>query len=437
MGESVAHPPVCWEEVGDAQLTGPEIIHETDEKIIQIKSRIQAARDRQKSYTDLKRKSMDFQVGDRVMLKKCLSDESLVIPLDELRIDDKLHFVKEVVEIMDREIKQLKRSLIPIIKHTSTTEAEYIAMSGCCAQILWMRSQLSDYGFAFNKIPLYCDNRSAIAICCNNVQHRRSKHIDIRHHFIPEHVENGVVELYFLTTDSQLVDIFTKALPRERFEFYSRDLTTWLMRMFPLMLPQNLMIRYFHLLHGNLENQSWPLIEICASSDDNLDLKSCSKLYGIANLALQGGSESGADYNEYKISEANFNNLHPNDFEDLYLLHLQGKLNHLPRSDKVYLYNAVNLWIMNIVIRQHVGDLQLGIESYQTKLNLAEPRWDASDFLFKEDYTIVSKPRAVIYIDRNDQKKMLRENEVHKFSDGTLTRVLDKLDHMVKDFRLY
>ncbi|GKC89380.1 retrovirus-related pol polyprotein from transposon TNT 1-94 [Tanacetum coccineum] len=101
----------------------------------------------------------------------------------------------------------------------STTEAEYIAMSGCCAQILWMRSQLTDYGFVFNKIPLYYDNRSAIALCCNNVQHSRSKHIDIRHHFIREQVEKGVVELYFVTTDYQLADIFTKALPRERFEF--------------------------------------------------------------------------------------------------------------------------------------------------------------------------------------------------------------------------
>ncbi|GJS55670.1 retrovirus-related pol polyprotein from transposon TNT 1-94 [Tanacetum coccineum] len=98
-------------------------------------------------------------------------------------------------------------------------KAEYIAMSGCCAQILWMRSQLTDYGFVFNKIPLYCDNRSAIALCCNNVQHSRSKHIDIRHHFIREQVEKGVVELYFVTTDYQLADIFTKALPREWFEF--------------------------------------------------------------------------------------------------------------------------------------------------------------------------------------------------------------------------
>nr|GEW05671.1 hypothetical protein [Tanacetum cinerariifolium] len=104
--------PICWAEVGDAQLTGPEIIHETTKKIVQIKSKIQAARERKKSYADLKRKPMDFQVGDR----KCLSDESLVILLDELRIYDKLHFIEEPVDIMDREIKQLKRSRIPIIK---------------------------------------------------------------------------------------------------------------------------------------------------------------------------------------------------------------------------------------------------------------------------------------------------------------------------------
>ena len=101
----------------------------------------------------------------------------------------------------------------------SSTEAEYIAMSSCCAQILWMRSQLSDYGFEFNKIPLYCDNKSAIALSCNNVQHSRAKHIEIRHHFIREQVEKGVVELYFVRSEYQLADIFTKALPRERFEF--------------------------------------------------------------------------------------------------------------------------------------------------------------------------------------------------------------------------
>ncbi|GKC49288.1 retrovirus-related pol polyprotein from transposon TNT 1-94 [Tanacetum coccineum] len=101
----------------------------------------------------------------------------------------------------------------------SSTEAEYISLSGCCAQILWMRSQLTDYGFQFNKIPLYCDNKSAIALCCNNVQHSRAKHIDVRYHFIKEQVENGIVELYFVRTEYQLADIFTKPLPRERFNF--------------------------------------------------------------------------------------------------------------------------------------------------------------------------------------------------------------------------
>ncbi|GJS07648.1 retrovirus-related pol polyprotein from transposon TNT 1-94 [Tanacetum coccineum] len=101
----------------------------------------------------------------------------------------------------------------------SSTEAEYIALSGCCAQVLWMRSQLTDYGFGFNKIPMYCDNKSAIALCCNNVQHSRSKHIDIRFHFIKEHVENGVIELYFVNTEYQLADIFTKTLGRERIKF--------------------------------------------------------------------------------------------------------------------------------------------------------------------------------------------------------------------------
>ncbi|GJT10919.1 hypothetical protein Tco_0857961 [Tanacetum coccineum] len=144
-----------------------------------------------------------------------------------------------------------------------------------------------------------------------------------------------------------------------------------------------------------------------------------------------------ADYKEYKISEKDFKNLHPNDFEDLFLLNIQEKLNHLPKTDKTSLHTAVNMWIRNLVIRNRVGDLQLGIESYQTKINLERPNWDAADYYFKEDYTIVPKPRAVIYKDRNDQRKLMRLNEIHKFSDGTLTRVMEKLDHMVKDFHLF
>nr|GEW88176.1 putative reverse transcriptase domain, ribonuclease H-like domain, aspartic peptidase domain protein [Tanacetum cinerariifolium] len=164
--------PVCWSEAGDRQFTGPELIRETKEKIVQIKNRLLTARSRQKSYADVRRKPMEFEVGDMVMLnvspwkgvihfgkrgklspryirafeiierigpvayklelpeklrgiyntfhvsnlKKCLANENLVIPLEEIQLDDKLHFIEESVEIMDREVKQLKQCRIPIVK---------------------------------------------------------------------------------------------------------------------------------------------------------------------------------------------------------------------------------------------------------------------------------------------------------------------------------
>ncbi|GKC24947.1 hypothetical protein Tco_1027097, partial [Tanacetum coccineum] len=126
-------------EVGDAQLTGPKIVHETTKKIIQIKKRIQAARYRQKRYADMRHKPLEFEIIPKVgtltyrlelleqlsrvhstfhvsNLKKCFVDKPLAIPLDEIQIDDKLHFIEEPIEIMDREFKRLKQSRIPIMK---------------------------------------------------------------------------------------------------------------------------------------------------------------------------------------------------------------------------------------------------------------------------------------------------------------------------------
>jgi hypothetical protein len=164
--------PICWAEFGEIQLTGTNLVHETTEKIVRIKQRLQASRDRQKSLPDIRRKPMEFQIGDKVMLKvspwkgmirfrkcgklnpryigpfkilerigpvayklelpeelsrvhdtfhvsnlkKCLSDESLVIPWKEIQLDDKLVFMEEPVEIMDREVKQLKHNRILIVK---------------------------------------------------------------------------------------------------------------------------------------------------------------------------------------------------------------------------------------------------------------------------------------------------------------------------------
>nr|GEV45128.1 retrovirus-related Pol polyprotein from transposon TNT 1-94 [Tanacetum cinerariifolium] len=101
----------------------------------------------------------------------------------------------------------------------STAESEYVAVSSCCAQVLWMRTQLTDYGFFYDKVPIYCDSKSAIAISCNPVHQTRTKHIDVRYHFIKDHVEKGTIELYFVGTEYQLADLFTKSLPEARFKF--------------------------------------------------------------------------------------------------------------------------------------------------------------------------------------------------------------------------
>ncbi|KAD5960750.1 hypothetical protein E3N88_12222 [Mikania micrantha] len=131
--------PICWAEVGDSQLTGPELVHETTEKIVQIRKRMAVARDRQKIYADKRRKPLEFQITKRIgpvayelnlpnvlskvhnvfhisNLKKYLSDETLFIPLEEIQIDEQLNFIEEPVEIMVRETKKLKISKIPIVK---------------------------------------------------------------------------------------------------------------------------------------------------------------------------------------------------------------------------------------------------------------------------------------------------------------------------------
>nr|GEX62413.1 retrovirus-related Pol polyprotein from transposon TNT 1-94 [Tanacetum cinerariifolium] len=113
----------------------------------------------------------------------------------------------------------------------SSAEAEYVALSASCAQVMWMWTQLQDYGLDYNKIPLYYDSQSSIAISCNPVEHSRTKHIHTRYHFIKEHVENGVIELYFVRTEYQLVYMFTKALPKDRFKYLVRPIG---MRCLPL-----------------------------------------------------------------------------------------------------------------------------------------------------------------------------------------------------------
>ncbi|GJY45887.1 putative reverse transcriptase domain-containing protein [Tanacetum coccineum] len=116
---------VLWAEIGDSRLIRPELVQETTNKVVVIRDRLKAARDRQKSYADNRRKPLEFQVGACVSvhdtfhvsnLKKCLADANLHVPLDEIKVDKTLRFVEEPLEIMDREVKTLKRSKIPIVK---------------------------------------------------------------------------------------------------------------------------------------------------------------------------------------------------------------------------------------------------------------------------------------------------------------------------------
>ncbi|GJX34618.1 hypothetical protein Tco_0246175 [Tanacetum coccineum] len=143
-----------------------------------------------------------------------------------------------------------------------------------------------------------------------------------------------------------------------------------------------------------------------------------------------------ADLNEYIIAERDFKYLYSSDFEDLYLLNLQGHLNHLPPQDKKILSTAVNLWIRNLVIRQRVEDFQLGIERYQTQLNLTKPRWDATGFEFKHDFTVIDSPKAVTFRDKYGVQMIMHFNEIHKFSNSTLQQIDEVLDYRVKEFKV-
>ena len=106
----------------------------------------------------------------------------------------------------------------------SIAEVEYIGAGSCCAQTLWIKQQLEDFGLKVSKVPLFCDNTSAINLTKNQVQHSITKHIEVRHHFIHNHVSNGDCEIPFVATESQLADIFTKPLSKEKFYSFRNEL---------------------------------------------------------------------------------------------------------------------------------------------------------------------------------------------------------------------
>jgi hypothetical protein len=106
----------------------------------------------------------------------------------------------------------------------STAEAEYIAAGHCCAQLLWMRQTLRDYGYKLSKVPILCDNESAIRMAYNPVEHSRTKHIDTRHHFLRDHQQKGDIEIAYVNTKNQLVDTYIKPLDEKTFSKLRNEL---------------------------------------------------------------------------------------------------------------------------------------------------------------------------------------------------------------------
>nr|GEU87098.1 hypothetical protein [Tanacetum cinerariifolium] len=181
----------------------------------------------------------------------------------------------------------------------SSAESGYVALSTSCAQVMWMRTQLQDYGFNYNKIPLYCDSQSAITISCNPVQHSRTKHIHTQYHFIKEQVENGIIELYFVRTEYQLADMFTKALPEDRFKYLVRHIEQydWLADMDEEVDEQELEAQYSYVAK----------IQEVPNADSGIDSEPVERVqnnagYNVFANELQHSEQS--EYNEQNDVES-------------------------------------------------------------------------------------------------------------------------------------
>ncbi|KAJ9541518.1 hypothetical protein OSB04_028024 [Centaurea solstitialis] len=150
-------------------------------------------------------------------------------------------------------------------RKSTSGSSEYVAAASCCSQVLWMKTQLLDYGYKLKRVPIYCDSESAIAITSNPVQHSKTKHINIRYHFIKDNVEKGNIEMFFVQIDYQLADLFTKPLDEKRFNFLVSKLGM-------LSIPTDSCV-------------------VSGFSHLNLNLKRFGLLYGIDGISLEEKGE--------------------------------------------------------------------------------------------------------------------------------------------------
>nr|GEV72943.1 retrovirus-related Pol polyprotein from transposon TNT 1-94 [Tanacetum cinerariifolium] len=198
-------------------------------KLYRKPSKKPTVRGNQRNWNNLKSQQLGTKLKDSVRTKRSRGTRNLKIQKLNIKFKGDLTFNSLLVSMQD--IKQILRKPTLFLGKLmcwsakkqqfvamSLAEAEYVAATGCCATILWMKSQLTDYDIIYKRVPIFCDNTSAIAISNNPVLHLRTKHIDIKYHFIRDHVLKGDIELHFIPTQYQLVDIFTKPLEEPTFK---------------------------------------------------------------------------------------------------------------------------------------------------------------------------------------------------------------------------
>ncbi|KAJ9541906.1 hypothetical protein OSB04_028412 [Centaurea solstitialis] len=375
---------------------------------------------------------------------------------------------------------------------TSTAESEYVAAASCCSQVLWMQSQLRDYGLEYKKIPIYCDSKSAIAISANPVQHSKTKHIDIRYHFLKDNVEKENIELYFVNTEYQLADLFTKALDEKRFKFlisrlggaYLVQISTVAMNdLMPVDLKKVELWEKMKASSGKfLKRTEWN--RFTRANGKYLEEKyksrfcyherklSYVKLYGVENLKEELRREyihmrkvnkqrrevlvsdykfvavksyktnklsayfypviafTRDDGKEYVITEANFQDV---SFDVIFgiLYDLKGKA--FRSEEEIIALTAIVRHVKASISLAHLYDFQLGLENWTSKLFCHKPQrsliGEEKDFVMYTVFYDEDETRiSCVYPDSLGNKKRMYSHEVMLFCDDTLKMVMDGLN---------